>query len=138
MSRIFPLALLALLIACPAPAQAPQAPPVPGAKDMPSVVTGKVIIKEVPESGKPVKVTYIQVQDAKGPEGEKIENVKGAMLKVTGPKVAAVNKYDGKTVETKGVVKDGTTIEVSSVTVKEATKTAAAPSSSPGAQAQTR
>jgi hypothetical protein len=155
MFRFFLAAFLALLIAGPVFAQAPQtqpapaaqvpppaampaAPstPMPAAKDTPAVVTGKVMVKEVPLSGKPVKVPYIQVQDAKGPENEQIQNVRGAMLKVTGPKVALVEKYDGQTVEAKGVVKGGNMIEVGSVTVKEAAKPAQSPSPGPQAQAK--
>jgi len=84
------------------------------AKEPTVTVTGKVDVKD--NAG--AKTVTLTVTEAKGEDGNPIPNTKGAVLNVEGPKTADVGKLAGKTVEAKGTVKGGRSIEVTSVKAK--------------------
>jgi glycine betaine/choline ABC-type transport system substrate-binding protein len=60
------------------------------------------------------KVVSIKIAEAKGADGKVVADLTGKTLKVTGAKVADVEKLAGKEVQVKGTVK-GTDIDVTMV-----------------------
>jgi hypothetical protein len=76
------------------------------AADLVVTAKGKVEVKE--------KVVSINIVSAKGPDGKAVADLAGKTLKVTGAKVADVEKLAGKEVEVKGTVK-GEEIDVTMV-----------------------
>ena len=81
------------------------------AADLLVTATGKVEVKD--------KVVSIKVAEAKGADGKAVADLKDKVLKVTGAKVADVEKLAGKEVDVKGVVK-GADIDVLTVAEKKA------------------
>ena len=76
------------------------------AADLVVTAKGKVEVKE--------KVVSIKIAEAKGADGKAVADLAGKTLKVTGAKVADVEKLAGKEVEVKGTVK-GADIDVTAV-----------------------
>jgi len=81
------------------------------AADLVVTAVGKVEVKD--------KVVSIKVAEAKGADGKAVADLKDKVLKVTGAKVADVEKLAGKEVEVKGTVK-GADIDVTAVAEKKA------------------
>jgi len=119
----FGMVALAADTAAKPPAKAVKtAPTAPAAKagkaanEVKCVVSGKVESTMVKNKrDKEVKVCRIQVSEAKGADGKAMDALKGVSLKVTGPKLADVQKLVGKNAELTGVVIDGKRIRVESV-----------------------
>ena len=88
------------------------------AADLAVTATGKVEVKD--------KVVSIKIAEAKGADGKAVADLKDKVLKVTGAKVADVEKLAGKEVEVKGLVK-GAEIDVLAVAEKKAEEKKAAP-----------
>jgi hypothetical protein len=68
-------------------------------------------------ANKDVKVPYMMVSSAKGQNGKLMADLKGKMLKVTGPKAADAARLSGKDARLVGIVK-GETIDPSLVIAK--------------------